>query len=337
MLANALHTPFHLPTLTCHDAGNDFRSIANLFGCHKSVVQESTLRVCRALVHHAPTFIRMPTSAEELRDLAADSAALVRDAAGIPNAPLSVDGCHVRIPHGDRLEGHMDWKSRKGFYAMVLQGVCDHRSLFCSVQAGWCGSVHDARVFRSSAVGQSILDSTVFGGLTCFLPDGTELPMSVLADSAYPKATCVLKPHVDGGNLTNEQLWFDYCQSVQRQPIERAYGRLKGRWRTLLLRAFHNDISVMPMVIVACCVLHNICEDHAEAFDEELLVRPDEEDVVDGTTAVPEASVVVRAAQRAALRAYLWARAPPEVRLLGVRAWREKYGRFVRRRPGAQE
>jgi len=294
------------------------------------------MRVCRALVHHAPTFIRMPTSEEELRDLAAASAALVRDGAGIPNAPLSCDGCHIRIPFGDRLEGHMDWKSRKGFYAMVLQGVCDHRSLFRSVQAGWCGSVHDARVFRSSTVGNSILESTVFGGLTCFLPDGTELPMAVLCDSAYPKATCVIKPHVDGGNLTNEQLWLDYCQSVQRQPVERAYGRLKGRWRTLLLRAFHS-VKFMPVVIVACCVLHNICEDHAEAFDEELLERPDEEDVIDTTSAVPEASVAVRAAQRAALRAYLWARAPAEVRLLGVRAWREKYGRFVRRRPGAQE
>ena len=66
-------------------------------------------------------------------------------------------------------------------------------------------------------------------------------------------------------------------------------------------------------------------------------MRPDEEDVVDGTSAVPEASAAARAAQRAALRAYLWARAPAEVRVLGVRAWREKYGRFVRRRPGPQE
>ena len=54
---------------------------------------------------------------------------------------------------------------------------------------------------------------------------------------------------------------------------------------------------------MSCCVLHNICEDHAEAFDEELLERPDEEDVIDTTSAVPEASVAVRAAQRAALRA----------------------------------
>ena len=205
----------------------------------------------------------MPTTEEELRNLCAGSASLVRDAAGIPNAALMLDGCHIRIPFDDRKVGHMDWKSRKGFYAMVLQAACDFRSQFRSVQVGWCGSVHDARVFRSSTVGQSILAGTVFGGLTCSLPNGTTLPLGVLTDAAYPKAECVIKPEVDGGNLTDPQLWTEYCQSVQRQPIERGFGRMKGRWRVLLLRAYHK-LTLVPVVIIACCVLHNICEQHAE-------------------------------------------------------------------------
>ena len=273
----------------------------------------------------------MPTSEEELRELAAASASLVRDAAGMPHAPLMCDGCHIRIPFGDRQEGHMDWKSRKGFYAMVLQGICDHRSLFRSVQAGWCGSVHDSRAFRASTVGQNILAGTVFGGLTSCLPDGTKLPMAVLVDSAYPKATCTIKPNIDGGTLTDPQLWYDYVQSVQRQPIERAFGRLKGRWRTLLLRAYHK-LEYVALVIIACCVLHNICEQRAELFDEGLAVHEDAEDVVDSTVAAPDASASQVAAQRDALVAYLWQHAPAEVKLLGVREWREKYGRFVRRR-----
>jgi hypothetical protein len=282
-------------------------------------------------VHHSAAFINMPTTEEELRNLCAGSASLVRDAVGIPNAALMLDGCHIRIPFDDRKVGHMDWKSRKGFYAMVLQAACDFRSQFRSVQVGWCGSVHDARVFRSSTVGQSILAGTVFGGLTCSLPNGTTLPLGVLTDAAYPKAECVIKPEVDGGNLTDPQLWTEYCQSVQRQPIERGFGRMKGRWRVLLLRAYHK-LTLVPVVIIACCVLHNICEQHAEEFDEDLLVREeDEEEDVDGTSAVPESSAAAVAARNAATRAYLWQHAPAEVKLLGVRAWREKYGRYVRR------
>ena len=43
--------------------------------------------------------------------------------------------------------------------------------------------------------------------------------------------------------------------------VEHAYGRLKGRWRTLLKR---NDISIhaLPKLVAACCVLHNIREIH---------------------------------------------------------------------------
>ena len=52
--------------------------------------------------------------------------------------------------------------------------------------------------------------------------------------------------------------------------VEHAYGRLKGRWRTLLKR---NDTSVHDLLklVAACCVLHNICEVHGENFNEEWL------------------------------------------------------------------
>ena len=42
---------------------------------------------------------------------------------------------------------------------------------------------------------------------------------------------------------------------------------LKGRWRCLLKR---NDTATedIPILITACCVLHNTCEVHKEHFDD---------------------------------------------------------------------
>ena len=52
--------------------------------------------------------------------------------------------------------------------------------------------------------------------------------------------------------------------------VQHGYGRLKGRWRCLL-KQLDVDVSDVPEVVTACCVLHNICEVHGEKFSEEWL------------------------------------------------------------------
>ena len=52
--------------------------------------------------------------------------------------------------------------------------------------------------------------------------------------------------------------------------IERAFGRLKGRWGALW-RAMDISLDHLPNVIFACFVLHNCCEVHGETLSEEKL------------------------------------------------------------------
>ena len=60
--------------------------------------------------------------------------------------------------------------------------------------------------------------------------------------------------------------------------VENAYGRLKGRCRCLLKRS---DVATcrVPTTVGACCTLHNICETHGEAFNEDW--QPSSNDDVD--------------------------------------------------------
>ena len=57
--------------------------------------------------------------------------------------------------------------------------------------------------------------------------------------------------------------------------VENAFGRLKGRWRSLLKR---NDSAVkfLPTYVTACCVLHNICELYNDSFEEDWLITDGE-------------------------------------------------------------
>jgi hypothetical protein len=319
--------------------GDSYRSIALHFGTSRSVVCDATHRVAAALAAAAPRFIKLPKTDEEIEFLARMSAAQLRDCVGAPHLVLSVDGSHIGVPMGDHNVGHMDWKNRKGQYSMILQGVVDYSSRFRSVQIGWPGSVHDARVFRNSEFGRAALDGSLFRRRSVQLPDGTVLHYSTVGDAAYPRALCVHKPHIATGNLSDPEQWHDYVVNVQRGSSERAYGRLKGRWRTLHLKA-HYKLTDVPTIILACCVLHNICEDHAEEFDSSLLDAEDDSSDSSDDEAEDDMDPVTAQAldqKRAKLAQYLWQHAPQEVKLLGVRQWREKYGRWVRRPPRVAE
>ena len=94
----------------------------------------------------------------------------------------------------------------------------------------------------------------------------------LVADSAYPLLLWLLKPFVNHGSLTQDQKNFNYHLSCARIVSENAFGRLKVKWRRLIRQ---NDVEVasVPNVVVACCILHNICEIHCEEFDNAWLYK----------------------------------------------------------------
>uniref|UniRef100_A0A3P9JJZ1 DDE Tnp4 domain-containing protein n=1 Tax=Oryzias latipes TaxID=8090 RepID=A0A3P9JJZ1_ORYLA len=94
------------------------------------------------------------------------------------------------------------------------------------------------------------------------------VPIILLGDPAYPLRSWLMKGYPETGNLNEQQRQFNNRLSGARMTAEYAFGRLKGRWRSLSKR-LDVDISLVPTVISACCTLHNICEKHNEAYSED--------------------------------------------------------------------
>ena len=67
---------------------------------------------------------------------------------------------------------------------------------------------------------------------------------------------------------SNEEVVFNAMLRSARNPIECAFGRLKGRWH-VLTKKMDYKLEMIPTIICACFVLHNFCERHSVYINEE--------------------------------------------------------------------
>jgi hypothetical protein len=112
----------------------------------------------------------------------------------------------------------------------------------------------------------------------------------ILGDPAYGLKSWLLSPFK--GTLTPHQRRFNKELSVMRALIERAFGRLKGRWRILMGTVPMQNRDHIVLITLACCLLYNICEERHEEYqtsaaDEEYLRCQEVREIYQGTQYQP--------------------------------------------------
>lgn len=94
--------------------------------------------------------------------------------------------------------------------------------------------------------------------------------MWVVGTTGYPLMDWVLLPDTRQ-NLPWAQHTFNEKIGEIQKIARGAFCRLKARWGCLQKRT-EVKLQELPVVLGACCVLHNICEMRKEAIDPELEV-----------------------------------------------------------------
>lgn len=233
---------------------DSYRSIGDRFNISKSTVLyclNTSISIINTYL--CPKFIKWPDDDNEKQIISMNF-----NRYGMSNVIATIDGCHIPIKRPS--ENGNNYFNRKKFYSVVLQAVAKHNLMFIDVDVSWPGSVHDARVFRTS-------DLYVHGQNLC-QPD-----YFILADSAYPCLTWIIPPFKNNGHLTPMQVYFNTILSKTRVNSENAFALLKGRFRRIRDLLDRNNVQEICETIVACCVLHNIClvkggEDILDFIDE---------------------------------------------------------------------
>ncbi|KAL1021986.1 hypothetical protein UPYG_G00020770 [Umbra pygmaea] len=254
-------------SLVCLASNIEYRTISRLFGVGSSTVCKCVRDVCHAIVTLLrPVYLRSP-SEQELED----SARHFFSCWGFPHCMGAVATLHTAIltPSANVA----DYANSDGWLSVVSQVAVNGLGQFWDVCSGFPGSTEPTAILQNSALWASASE----GGLspdppTCFM----EKPLRyvLLGEPVYPLQPWLMKSypknkdHVEEGGLTESQKAYNQRFLQAWRVVEVALLRLRARWQCLSKR---NDCSldVVPTMILACCILHNMCEAHGDLFQEE--------------------------------------------------------------------
>lgn len=159
----------------------------------------------------------------------------------------AMDGLAIKIQEPSLLDvpNPSVYYNRKGFFALNMQGVCDHRLRFLFMSVVTPGSSHDSMAYQLGSLYKK------FEQTANFLPP----LMWIAADAAYICSNRVLTPW-PGKSLSTAKDCFNYWLSSARIHIEQAFGVLVGRWG-ILWKTLRVSLGKASQVCLVCCKLHN--------------------------------------------------------------------------------
>ena len=243
--------------------GNSYRTIAQSFGVGISSAHLVTHKLTAELARVAPDFIKFPSTPLETGE------AIVRfknDAnCCIPQVVGAIDGTHIRIK-APAVPSKADYYSRNKCYTVVTQAVVGDKLKFIDVATGYPGSNHDSGVLRTTALFQQAQAGNILNEPEKVV-EGYKIKPILLGDGAYPLSPWLVKPYPHRAPLSNSQRKFNRKLSSARVTVEQAFGILKARFRILLTR-IDCRIDNVSNTILASCVLHNICQENSDHYED---------------------------------------------------------------------
>ncbi|KAM7515683.1 hypothetical protein LguiA_005266 [Lonicera macranthoides] len=235
--------------------GEPLRLVSKRFGLGISTCHKLVLEVCAAIkTVLMPKFLNWPNEGK-LQEIKNEFGML----SGIPNVGGSIYTTHVPIiaPKSNVTayfnKRHTE-RNQKTSYSITVQGVVDSRGAFTDICIGWPGSLSDDKVLEKSA-----LFERANRGL---LKD-----VWIAGNSGFPLTDWLLVPYTHS-NLTWTQHAFNEKIEETQKVSKEVFRRLKARWACLQKRT-EVKLQDLPVVLGACCVLHNICEMRGEEMGEE--------------------------------------------------------------------
>ncbi|KAF9622663.1 hypothetical protein IFM89_032584 [Coptis chinensis] len=234
--------------------GHSAKTLATKYSIEPYIVSKVTNIVTRLLATKIYNeYVKIPVAHRLLQIIHAfkEITSLNNMCGAIDTSPIK-----FRLPD-DQLCNPEVYRCRSGYSAVLLQVVADHRKIFWDVCVKAPGGTDDATHFRDSLLYNRLTSAEILRDSVVTVR-GHHVRPYIVGDWCYPLMSFLLTPFSSNGTGTLGQNSFDAALMKGRSMVEQAIGLLKGRWR--ILQDLNVGINHVPQTIVACCVLHNICQ-----------------------------------------------------------------------------
>ncbi|KAL3621177.1 hypothetical protein CASFOL_036089 [Castilleja foliolosa] len=233
--------------------GLTLKTLASRYGLEPYLISKITNMVTRLLATKLyPEFIKIPVSRRRLVETTQGFLELT----SLPNMCGAIDTTPIKLHKIDTANNSI-YTCKYGFPSVLLQVVADHKKIFWDVCVKAPGGYDDASHFRDSLLYNRLISGDIVWEKSNNVR-GMSVRPYIVGDWCYPLLSFLLTPFSYNRTGTPPQNAFDGALMKGRKSVEEAIGLLKGRWR--ILQDLNVGLNHVPQTIVACCVLHNLCQ-----------------------------------------------------------------------------
>jgi hypothetical protein len=220
-------------------AGSSYLDLLMIYGVSQGVVYQSFQTVTGWVNQTLKFSLVEALKNEDINYLRQLSNAFSVDSDGKYNGCFgSVDGLAVKIKQPTLTELLRDagaYFSRKGFFALNCQAICDVHKRILWISSRHIGSSHDSRAFKDTQLYDLLIEKKDFL---------KEHQLFLVGDSAYDLESFLLIPHDDPSPLSPEDA-YNYYHSNCRIRIECCFGELIMRYMVV-------NSSILTYLYIIC-------------------------------------------------------------------------------------
>ncbi|XP_024028957.1 protein ALP1-like [Morus notabilis] len=250
--------------------GLSAKTLASRYSLEPYLVSKITNMVTRLLATKLYSeFIKIPVGRRRLLE----TTQAFEELTSLPNMCGAIDGSPINLhkfPNDVKMPAN--YKCRYGFNSVLLQVVADQKKIFWDVCVKAPGGTDDAAHFRDSILYNRLVSGDVVWDKVINVRGNPVRPY-IVGDWCYPLIPFLMTPFSADGGGTPAQNLFDGMLMKGRSVVVDAIRLLKGRWR--ILQNLNVGLNHAPQTIVACCVLHNLCQ-IAKEPEPEVWKEPEE-------------------------------------------------------------